>query len=198
MPAAGSGDVLGDLSERPVIPCVFRASRVRPAKGSRVVAWLEDRDTNTAYSRFLGPARDPAILLNARGNALYVSADVDATYHINRGAVGGELIRRLVRRFLGQDCCLCTNAPESVEITVRRQVAQGRTVIHLVNATSAAIRPIEDLVPVRDITVSLPAERPGRVFSLRGRPVHWTCRGGMLRVCLDRLDLYDLIVIETQ
>lgn len=196
-PASGSWDILGDFAGRPVIPCYFRVQRVKAARSSRVLAWIENRDLGSAYSQFLAPRNEPALLLNAGGNVIYSAADIDTTYHRNRGAAGGTLMRRLVEYFLGKDCAMQTNAPESVEISVRRQLAQGRVLVHMVNATSASIRPIEDIVEVRDIAVAISAPKPRRVFSLRGRKVRSSWRAGKLSIRLDRLDRYDIIVVET-
>lgn len=67
-----------------------------------------------------------------------------------------NLLERGVRYLAGEAVLLETNAPESVHIGLTEsRIKPGQYVLSLVNTTSGTTRPVQRLVPVQDIRVSL-------------------------------------------
>ncbi|WP_370677864.1 beta-galactosidase trimerization domain-containing protein [Pleomorphomonas sp. PLEO] len=105
---------------------------------------------------------------SAKGPITYLAHPVFAIY-TQVGAVRMlEMIERAIANALGGDRLIKTNLPRAGRVTVRRQPAHNRDVVYLLHATPALrgylwdsnIQPIQDLVTLRDITVSLEADRP--------------------------------------
>ena len=79
-----------------------------------------------------------------------------------------EMAERVIRKALGAEPLVVTSLPRAGRVTVRHQPAEQRDIVHLMYATpalrghlwDAEIQPIQDLVTLHGITVSLAAEKP--------------------------------------
>ena len=110
---------------------------------------------------------------SCKGGITYLAHPVFSTY-TQVGAVRMlEMVERAIRSALGRDKLVTTNLPRAGRVTVRRQPALNRDVVYLMHATPALrgylwdnnIQPIQDLVTLRDIAVSL--ETTGPVDAVR-------------------------------
>ncbi len=90
-----------------------------------------------------------------------------------------------------------TDAPSSVEISLRMQKEKNRLIVHLVNFTGEMTRPIQRVIPLSDITIRLPwVKNAGRAFTLRERQeLEWRVKRGF-EVRIPVLGSYDAVVIE--
>ncbi len=90
-------------------------------------------------------------------------------------------------------------APGLYEATLRRQ--EGRFILHVVNLTGAMSRPVEAVVPLRDLGFALHLDgfgaAAGRLRTLRGGALR-DVRGenGTVSFTLDKLEAYEVVVIE--
>ena len=119
------------------------------------------------------------------GQILYFSHPVFRHYR-SLGAVGyREFVVRSLREFLDGALTLTTNLPSTARVTLTRQAAKNRLVLHLLYAPTvsrggqlklsggnlsrgASIEVIEDLPPLRDVMISLKLD--GRVSCVAGVP----------------------------
>jgi hypothetical protein len=77
-----------------------------------------------------------------------------------------EIAERLILRALGGERLVTTGLPRAGRVTVRRQKTHNRDVVHLMHATPALrgnlrgsqVQPIQDLVTLRDIAVTVRCE----------------------------------------
>src|SRR5262249_35181701 len=84
-----------------------------------------------------------------------------------------EIAERVIGHALGQRRMIETSLPRAGRATLRRQAAEKRDVLHLLYATPVLrglirgdnVQPIQDLVTLRDIDVSLAAD--GEVRGVR-------------------------------
>ena len=135
-------------------------------------------------------SEDPALLVNlsGKGRAIYFSGDLGNTIQSFHLASHLDLFKPWFASPIK-----VSNAPGSVEVVVRSQAAGKRWLVHLVNATGEMTRPIQEIMPVRDLQVELPAGRsPLRVTALRsGKRI-----AAGRTITLPLLKDYELLVIE--
>ena len=105
----------------------------------------------------LGPLITPAITLNRYGNgrAMYLAGNFGEFYADFRVLAYRQLLVSAVRAWC-QPIIGIENVPESLDVSVREQPETGRVIIHLINYTGGMSRPIQQVVPLRDIVVRLP------------------------------------------
>ena len=96
---------------------------------------------------------------------------------------------------------LSVEAPAYLYITPREK--DGKLLIHLFNLASenplSPERPIVESVPqVGPVRVACPLAKEPRSVSLAPsfEPVDWTYENGMLRVCVERVHIHEILVVE--
>ncbi|MPM96235.1 hypothetical protein SDC9_143393 [bioreactor metagenome] len=98
-----------------------------------------------------------------------------------------------------------SDEPGLYETVLRRQENSDRFILHAVNLTGAMYRPLEKLVPLNNVRFSLTLDgfgikTDGREFKLRtlrgGNILGKRTESGKLTFVLDKLDDYEVIVIE--
>ncbi len=92
-----------------------------------------------------------------------------------------------------------TGAPPSLEVTHRRKRDGSADLVHLINYTGGMTRPIERVLPLRDLELTVRAI--GRVSEVRslatGRRLKPVAAGrGALSVRVPELREYDVIVLK--
>jgi hypothetical protein len=91
------------------------------------------------------------------------------------------------------------NAPGSVEVVVRTQDDGKRTLVHLVNFTGAMTRPIQQIVPIYNVGVTIaPQVRVSRAYTLWDhRRISLThTNSGKLHAIIPHLSEYEVLVLE--
>ena len=103
-----------------------------------------------------------------KGGITYLAHPVFSIY-TEVGAVRMlEMVERAIVNALGGERLISTSLPRAGRVTVRRQTAHHRDVVYLLHATPALrgylwdnnIQPIQDLVTLRDVAVSLKVDGP--------------------------------------
>mgnify|MGYP001040964191 CR=1 FL=1 len=104
------------------------------------------------------------------------------------------LLANAVGWMLGGEELLRVKAPATVDIALQKQ--PGRIILHLINLTGK--RPQSEVIPVHGIEVAVRAPaRPKRVLlATTGKEIGFKYEGGFVHATIDRLDVYDLLVIE--
>jgi hypothetical protein len=146
----------------------------------------------------------PAATVNefGRSRACYIAFDVGRFFTIHGDDHIGVWMAELVNAMLPQRQ-IEVKAPRTVEVTVWRQPALNRTIIHLANRSVAYTLPtderqITEILPVHDVTVALasPCAKP----RVSGRQAEVSARvdGGRLVVQVPVLNAYAAIVVEPE
>ena len=131
-----------------------------------------------------------------RGRLAYIPWDLGALYYRHSSPGHAGLMKDVIDRLLPQGRRLGTNAHPLVEMTVMRQPARSRTLIHLVNGTghqdTAYFAPLD----VTDIRIELrDTFRRARAVGL-GVDLPVTTTGESRSFVLPRLKAYEVIVLE--
>jgi hypothetical protein len=133
---------------------------------------------------------------HGRGRLACIPWDVGGLYHRHSSPAHGGLMADVIDHLLPRGRQLKSSAHPLVEITVMRQPARSRTLVHFVNlsghADTAYFAPIE----MRDITVEL--AQPFRRATAVGlnKKLRLTVVGPYHRFTLPRLDHYAVVVLE--
>ena len=135
-----------------------------------------------------------------RGKVIYSPADLGRHYYEQRMIPHLKLLGGGVRWLLGARALIEVEAPGTVEVVVRTQKERGRTLIHLINLTGEMQRPIEQVIPLYDIALKVKTPGARRVYALgeQGRISFREDGRGWISLMLSRLDLYEIVVVETE
>jgi hypothetical protein len=90
-------------------------------------------------------------------------------------------------------------APTSVEVVLRTQSQGKRWLVHLVNYTGGMTRPIQQITPLHDVQINLPASPAfQRAFTLyHPQPLAIKKDAhGRQHVTLPKLEEYEVVVLE--
>ena len=182
-------------------------SQARDIEVTHAKALAERRDPffNRDYLHFCSHQHAPDTHLAAgpamvrTDNTVYIAFPAFALYADKGQNVLREIILHGLRELL-PDPTLVTSLPSQGIQTVMRQ--EGRTVIHLLYASPVArgtgIQVIEDLLPVRDVTVTLRTPTsPNRVYLApqdTDLPFKWA--GGVVRTVVPEMVCHQMVVVE--
>ncbi len=121
-----------------------------------------------------------------------------------------EFLVACIRRILGDSITLRTTLPSTARVTLMRQPARERYVLHLLAPTlvhrggvkhahrgAHALEVIEDLIPLCDTAISLRLDRPARhvILQPQNRPVPFSGRDGRIQFTIDRFCCHQMIEI---
>jgi hypothetical protein len=194
--------------ERPMEPEPAAGVFQQVAATGQVMArrWEVDPAGSVGGVRVLDPlpvktTNWPVIVRNVfgKGESLYAAFEI-GRFLMQHGDLHIEALMKELLDALLPVRQIHTNAPRTVEITVWRQPAPERLILHFANRTVAAalhdIRHIAAIIPVRDIEVTLPKPYPQFRISARQAQTRWHEHDGQLTITLDRLEAYAAVVIE--
>ena len=198
MQARGAGGALLEGLRRELIPVSAYHVQVRLVAGRALLQFTQP--LKGVYDGIPAPSEDPALVVNefGQGKAIYYAGDLGQginTFHLP------ELLR-LVANVVGElapSPVSLQNAPGSVEVVLRSQQGGRRLLLHLVNSTGEMTRPIQHVVPLRDVRVTLAAPRGVTTARTLVRPQKLSLEkepGGGVRFTLERVDEYEVVVIE--
>ncbi len=141
------------LSAR-LLPCPTYGMEVIPTT-SRVIMMYHEK-MPARYVKLPPLSGKPAILMNSygKGSCLYIAGNFFEHYNSYHNPDYRVIIVNSVR-LMARTLVTLDNCPQSVEITLRHQPDKRRILVHLVNFTGEMTRPIESIVPIRDLTISL-------------------------------------------
>jgi hypothetical protein len=191
-------DARWDLFAReglPFIPAPLAAVDVSVARGTDVLARLCP-PLPGRYAGAPGKPVYPFILRRrtGRGTSYYLAGTFFELYR----KFGIPHYRRIVRQIVRQHArplVELLNAPESIELTVRRTSRPNTLVLHLVNYSGGMTRPVDRTVPLKGLglKVNVPAESARALVS--GRKLRLG-RGG--RIALPELREFEVLTIATR
>jgi len=195
-------------------PFVMYASshRVRATSG-RSLGQVFDSYFNRTAKHFCShqhaPARPEPSGFDAAvesGRLIYLAHPVFSIYQAKGAITTKRYIARAIDMLLGNEPTVKTNLPSFGRITVTRQVAQSRDIIHLLCAApinrgvfdGGPIEVVEDLVIVPDVEVRFRPSRPiGRVtLEPQGSELTFTVSDRDMAFSLDRLAGHQMIALH--
>ncbi len=150
----------------------------------------------------LDPPATPVLVANTfgRGHSRYVAFDLGRFYELHGDLHIGRLLAEQVDALLPARQ-LTVRAPRTVEVTVWRQAAPERLILHLANRTvpwslPTDTREISEIIPVHDLEISLPMPFPRLAVSARHAEVSYEEGNGRLRLRLATLEAYAAVLIR--
>jgi hypothetical protein len=139
----------------------------------------------------------PAIVENAygKGRTFYFCGNIDETYLEFHFPEHRKLMVKPIEIF-GTPLVI-TDAPETVEISIRMQESKNRIILHLINFTGEMTRPINRIIPIYNINICLPwIKEVKRVMLLsKKEELNYKLENG-LNITLPKVDTYEAIAIE--
>lgn len=145
------------------------------------------------------PTNWPAAVSNAfgKGRCVYVAFDVGRMYSNHHLPHIASLMAGAIDSILPSRQ-IVLKAPRSIEVTVFRQDAGRRTIVHLADQTQSAqdMTRITEILPVHDIELVIKRPYADSKISCRGAACTSSVQGANLQVNLSRLDSYAAVVIE--
>jgi hypothetical protein len=185
----------------------MRGTSVRPVDGTEVLMNITKPYFNRGWLKFVshrttppdGVTDQPAVTIN--GKCTYISLPVFRTYRQYGNRVCRDLVRNCLTRLLPSPLVM-VDGPSGLEVTVTRQEAMGRTIIHLLYAVperrALRLDIIEDRQVVEDLVIALRVDkRPDRVvLQPQGDILATEFDGSYVHIQVARVEGYQLLVIE--
>lgn len=182
---------------RELIPTSHYRLLTKPT--SAQVLWQFTEPLKGRYDGVPPLSNDPALTIarTGKGSVLYAAGDFGGTIATFHTPELMALITNAARQLAARPFTL-HGAPSSVEVVWRSQGA-GRRLLHLVNFTGEMTRPIQSIVPLTNLRVTLhPDVQPKSVRSLMRPgtiPITRNARG-QAELTVPRVDEYEVLVIE--
>ena len=192
------------LAEAPFVFARPISSDVEVLAGLRKVYLRSDGEYLLRWSPVGEDSGYPAITLRrvGEGFAATIAGDVFHAYQVKNQWT----LKHIVANLLGAtvaDPPVTVEAPAWLEVVLMRQPARDRLLVHLVNhhgdhAVDTNYRCVEQVQPVRDVTVSALCARPPRAVTLEpGKVVpEWSYEQGKVTVQVPQVALHTAVAIE--
>lgn len=185
-----------------------RGVRVRPLPGTRAVAQVVEPYFERTWDHFSSHQQTPddrvtdyaAATLNDQ--AAYVAYPVFTAYARHGNLPYRQLVRGLIDRLLPNPLLRVEGAPSSLEATVTRQPAEGRTVVHLLYYVPERRTPdldiVEDILPLHNLELSLALDSaPHRAYlAPEDTPLDFNWRDGRAHVRVPEVRGHSMVVLE--
>lgn len=188
--------LLEDIEEK-IIPMSGYAWEAKPVEGAELLA----ESYYPMAGRYVAFPTDSYgyIIRNnyGKGSSIYISGTAGEVYNEWCNPDNRKMIAR--RLLETADPLTITNAPQSVEISLRKQLHTGNYQIHLVNMTRGPGRPMEETIQVSDITIELTGVtgKTAKGIYSGSEYVVEKSKGGC-RILVPALKEYEVIVIEQE
>jgi hypothetical protein len=183
---------------REFIPCPVYHVRVS-LRGCQPLLYYTQPLAGT-YDAIPGISDEPALVTNrfGKGQAVYCSGDLGNavnTFHLLEHL---RLIRNTAR-IIAPPPVLVEKAPSSLEIVLRSQMGNRRLLLHLINYTGEMTRPIQKVLPLQNVAVSVRTRGElKKAYTLRHPGnLTWENSGtGYSGFVVPRIDDYEVLVME--
>ena len=181
-------------------PAPMQSLEYRMSEGTRTVM-TATYPVAARYSKFDFAATYPAVTehVYGTGRAYYFAGNYPETTAERKILAYGELIRGLLDSVTTPT--VVSDGAGLYELVLRRQ--DERFLLHAVNMTGAMERPISELVPLKDVNITLHLNgfgvktTPKKVSCVRGTQLDNVCLDGMtVSFSLSELCDYEIVVIE--
>ncbi len=192
----GYTELLEDIEEK-IIPMSGFAWETEPEDGAELLA----RSFYPIAGRYVAfPTKSYGYITRnkyGKGSSVYISGTIGEVYNVWCNPDNRKMISRRLSETA--DPMTVTNAPQSIEISLRKQLHTGNLQVHLVNMTRGPGRPMEETIRVSDITVELTGVKGTKAYGIytgREYNVFKVNNGNGIKVPF--LDEYEVIVVEQE
>ncbi len=137
-----------------LLPCPIYGIETVPIT-SKVLAVYHEK-MPARYLKLPPLSKNPALLVNkyGKGNCLYMAGNFFEHYHNYHNPDYRRIVANAAR-WMAKPLVTLENCPRSVEVTLRHQPQKRRLMVHLVNFTAEMTRPMESIIPLKDVNVTL-------------------------------------------
>ncbi len=137
-----------------LLPCPIYGVEVAPTSAQVLAMYHEKMPSR--YVKLPPLSKNPALLANTYGDGkcLYIAGNFFEHYY----SYHNPDFRRIVANaahWMAKTLVILENSPSSVEVVLRQQREKRRLLVHLVNFTAEMTRPMESIIPLNDIKVTL-------------------------------------------
>jgi hypothetical protein len=182
-----------------LIPSPSLAVRFTPSSGTQIPGvYLRPME-----SRYVALPTDgfPAIAVHryGKGAGVYIGGTAGEFYYSSTNPDYRCLVANIVNRFSSE--ILKTDAPGSVEMVLRHQEDKGRYILHVINMTGEMARPIERILPVQDIHVTLHLDKTVHganwITAVEDSDrCEFSCQDGTVQLTIPVVKEYEVIILE--
>jgi hypothetical protein len=142
---------------------------------------------------------------SSKGGVTWFAFPIFSCYHQAGSVAILEVAEKLIASAMGGERMVTTSLPRAGRVTLRSQPGQKRDVLHLLHATpalrgttrGAPVQPIQDLVTLHDIAVSVATR--GDVKSVRlvpsGKGLDFNQKNGRVELTVPRLTGHEMVEI---
>jgi hypothetical protein len=140
-----------------------------------------------------------------KGGFVYMAHPLFTAYKRIGAVAMLEIAEKVIERGLGTRRMIETSLPRAGRATLRRQAGENRDVLHLLHATPAlrgnirgdSVQPIQDLVSLPDIAVSVAVDRKVRSATLvpSGEPLAFAQKAGRVAFTVPKLIGHQMVEI---
>jgi hypothetical protein len=216
-----AGDRLAPYFIESPLVMYLRSQRVLPTTGE-VLARIRYPYFNRTWRHFCSHQHtpdgvdSPYAAAVRKGPVLYLAHPVFSIYHAVGASAYREYIANAVRELLGSEQTVVTDLPSAGIVTLNEQPDKKRYVLHVAYGSpiargasvslspegyvkdSAVIEMIEDLIPVRNVNVSLRLSRKVRSVTLEPQGVRlpFVVEDGTLSLTIDEVDCHQMVVLD--
>ena len=192
------------LVEQPFV-LYERAQEVKIADGVEVLAQAWRPYFNREFRHFCShqhtppaePASYPAAI--CKGKVLYFAHPVFTNYRNKGTQLARDYVWSLIRHVHGR-LDVEVGLPSAGRVSLMRQEAEKRHVLHLLYATPIArgrgVEVIEDVVPLFDVPVSLKLQASRVTLEPEGAELPFEQASGRIEFTVPKLELHQMVVIE--
>jgi len=180
-----------------LLPCPVYGIEVVPTTAKPLTMYHEKMPAR--YVKLPPVSRNPAVTLNdyGDGRCLYMAGNFFEHYYNYHNPDYRRIVANAVG-LMSKVLVTLENCPTSVEVTLRHQPGKGRLLVHLVNFTGEMTRPMESVVTLRDVAVTLHRfQGLKKAKALRlGKELSLEDVNGDVKVVLPLLKEYEVITLE--
>ncbi len=209
-----------DFLDMPMV--MYTKSQQVKATTGKALARIREPYFNRSWKHFCSHQHAPAAGLSeyaavvTKGNILYMAHPVFTLYY-GQGAVAyKDYAIKAVRTILGEGQSLVTNMPSTARVSLMEQTGESRYVLHLLYANtisrgagmvfspegyvknSQALEVIEELLPLRNVEVSLSVPKSVKRVTLepQGKEIAFANDGGKVKIALDEFTCHQMVVLH--
>ena len=198
----------------------MNSQQVKPTTGE-VLLGIRNPYFNRTWEHFCShqhaldaePSEFPAAI--RKGSVLYLAHPIFAIYAAQGAVAYREYAANAIRLMLGDGKTIDTNLPSTARISLMRQPKQNRYVLHLLHANtilrgsnvklspegyvrdSHPVEVIEDLLPLRDVevTLRLPDSIKRVTLEPQGKEIAFSMENDRIKVVLDEFTCHQMVSI---
>jgi len=184
-----------DLSSA-LLPCPTYGMEAILASGRPLAMYREKMPAR--YVKLPPVSNKPAIVLNkyGKGSCLYLAGSFFEHYHSYHNPDYRKIISNWTQA-AAKTLVSVGNCPSSVEVVLRSQPGMGRLLVHLVNFTGEMTRPMESVVAIRQLKLTLHFEGLERARALRlGKDLDLQPTNDGTTLSIPNLQEYEVVALE--